>query len=413
MRVLFISTHCEGLGVAQKVVQEGHQVRFYCANPAFRLAGNNIIERVESFRPSIGWADLVIADMVGFGKYAELFKDHGKKVLSCSLVADLAELNRSKGMELFEKAGINVPQYWYFNSPDDYRIDNEAPKSDIVIKPCGNLETDYTCMSRNKNTTDYILHCLNKDRDFIIQEIVEGIEISTEGWWNGRNWVTPFNHTIEQNRFLHGGLGFHAGCMGNVVWATKEDELVRQTLLKLTDYLKRSDYVGPVDINCIVNENGIYALEPTFRMGYDAIEALMEGLREPVTDMLFEVAAGTKKEMSLSDDMMMAIRLSVPPWPLSDENRMMGKPVIGINEQNIKHIYFADVYKDTAGLYRWAGSDGVLLKVTARGRTINEARRRVYRTVNNLDILHVQYRQDIGIGINKQIEQLRQWGMIL
>ena len=51
--------------------------------------------------------------------------------------------------------------------------------------------------------------------------------------------------------------------------------------------------------------------------------------------------------------------------------------------------------------------------ITARGATINEARRRVYRTIRNTvqsDI--VQFRQDIGQIEDEQIKQLREWGWL-
>ena len=73
--------------------------------------------------------------------------------------------------------------------------------------------------------------------------------------------------------------------MGNVVIPTHGNKLTDATIIKLAPFLKRISYRGPVDINTIVDEHRVYALEITARLGYDAIEALMEGLKEPVTDL--------------------------------------------------------------------------------------------------------------------------------
>lgn len=412
MRVLFISKECESIGIAQKIVEEGHKVRFWCQLPNYELTGYNLVERVEAWRPSLGWADFAVVDTVGFGRYKKVFKQHGIPVLSCSNFADMAELDRKKGLEMFKKAGINVPDSWFFQSPDDFRLDEEVPKENIAIKPCGNIDTQLTYVCKDSSSVDYALHTYGADQSFLVQKLIEGIEISTEGWWNGRRWVEPFNHTIEQKRFLEGDLGTNTGCQGNIVWSCGEDGLVKETLLKLTEFLKKTDYVGPVDINCIVNEDGVFALEPTIRLGYDAIEALCEGLKEPVLDLLFEVAAGTKSMMQLSNDFLIAVRVSVPPWPQSDYGFPAGRPVGGLNEGNLKHIYLTDVYKDRTGVCRCAQGDGVLMKVTARGRTVNEARRRAYRTINNLSVLDVQYRRDIGLGVERKIRHLKSLGYL-
>jgi phosphoribosylamine-glycine ligase len=85
---------------------------------------------------------------------------------------------------------------------------------------------------------------------------------------------------------------------------------------------------------------------------------------------------------------------------------------MGLEDANLKHIFLTDVYLDNFGNYRWAGADGVLLKATARGRNIPEARRRAYRTIRNLSVLDAQYRQDIGAQSDRQIRELRGMGFL-
>jgi phosphoribosylamine--glycine ligase len=413
MRVLFISKECESIGIAQRIIKEGHQVRFWCKDPSYRLTGYNIIDKVEAWRPSLPWADLIVVDTVGFSSYKKVFDEFGKPVFACSIMADLAELDRSKGLELFQKAGIRTPKSWFFHSPDEYRLDEEAPKDNVVVKPCGNMDCQFTRICKTKADTDYALHCLYEDTPLLVQEIVEGITISTEGWFNGRHFIKPFNHTIEQKHFLEDDKGPATGCEGNLVWTCDEDEIVQNTVLKLEDFLKRSDYVGPIDINAIVNEEGVWALEPTFRLGYDAIEALCEGLRENMIDLLFETAAGTKKEMNVTNDYLIAVRVSVPPYPYTDIKAIPpGRPIDGLIDENLRHIYLTDVYRDSNGIYRCAGADGVVMKVTARGRTIREARRRVYRTINNISIHDMQYRKDIAEHAMNSIETLEGMGYL-
>ena len=420
MKVLILSLEGDGIGIAQRLVEEGNSVRLFIQNPGYKRAAVGIIPRVQSWRPSIPWADLIICDMVGFGKYEETLKKMGKVVFSCSAIMDKAELDRAKGIELFQKFNIPIPETYTFQKPEDARTIAEVWESPgFVIKPSGNIDTAKTYVCEDEETYEWALSTLPSGTPLIVQKIVQGIEVSTEGWFNGRDWISPFNHTFEEKRFLEGGKGPNTGCMGNVVLAREGNKLVDSTLLPITPFLKRVGYRGPIDINCIVSESNLYALEFTARLGYDAIEALMEGLKEPVTDLFFETAVGVKKEMDITSDYMIAVRVSVPPWPHAEpEAKEKGLPIVGINEHNLKHLYLTDVYRDTTepeGMreeYKYAASDGVVLKVTARGRDITEARHRAYRTINNLSIQDMQYRSDIGIRAIQDIKTLSKWGWL-
>lgn len=270
---------------------------------------------------------------------------------------------------------------------------------------------------KEKDELDWALQYCVPTGSFLMQAIVDGIEVSTEGWFNGRDWIRPFNHTFEEKCFLAGNLGPATGCMGNVVLSAESDRLTRATVEKLKPFLSTVGYRGPVDVNCIVNKSGAFGLELTARMGYDAIEALLEGLREPAIDLLFECAQGVKKTMDLTTDTMMAVRLSVPPWPSAKPKESdRGKPVSGLDDQVLKHVSATDLYYERGKWYTAAG-DGVLLKATAHGRRqgsdlVGEVRGRVYRTLDAVKIGGKQYRLDIGERVNKDWAQLKEWGWV-
>ena len=214
-----------------------------------------------------------------------------------------------------------------------------------------------------------------------------------------------------------GDVGKMTGCMGNVVMALRQpNRLVRETVMKMEPFLRKVGYRGPFDINTIVCKDKLYALEMSCRFGYDAFEALMEGMQEPVGTFLFEVAVGIKKEMNVTYDPLIAVRISRDPYPacapaqLDESDR--GCPISGLNEENLKHLYLCDVYMEN-GKYLYAASDGILMKATAHGRDIREAIRRVYRTVKGVKIIDVQYRTDIGARCEGDIAKLKEWGWIL
>jgi phosphoribosylamine--glycine ligase len=66
--------------------------------------------------------------------------------------------------------------------------------------------------------------------------------------------------------------------MGTAMFWCEPNRIFNQTLRKMEPALKREGYVGYIDINCIVNANGVYPLEFTARFGYPTISIQQEGL---------------------------------------------------------------------------------------------------------------------------------------
>ena len=56
------------------------------------------------------------------------------------------------------------------------------------------------------------------------------------------------------------------------------NQLFNQTLLKMESKLAEEGYVGYIDVNCMVNGNGIYPLEFTSRFGYPTISIQQAGM---------------------------------------------------------------------------------------------------------------------------------------
>jgi len=187
------------------------------------------------------------------------------------------------------------------------------------------------------------------------------------GWFNGSDWIKPLFKVWKYKELLTGGLGPRTECMGVVTRPTSE------TLDELIPMLRKEGFTGPV--------NGF---------DYDFIEAFMEGLREPMTDLIFETVQGIKKEINVSKDWLIAVRLTVPRSSINTE-------IKGLTKENLKHLYLVDVRKEDD---KYFCSGETVLKATARGRTPEEARKRVYRTLDNLKIQNKQYRLDIGEGIS-------------
>lgn len=405
MKILIVSKEGDGLGIAHRLAMEGHDVSVWIREERYRRALTGIITHVDDPKRSAADSDLIVSDTVGLASMAQ---DYGRTpVLGFNAVVDKIELDRALGMDMFRRAGVDIPETLHFDSPSAVTLPSPWGLG-WVIKPCGNKSTCKTLVVKDEELWEHAIS-QTPDCPLIVQRIVDGMEVSTEGWFNGRDFIRPFNHTFEEKRFLNGGLGCNTGCMGNVVIGSDGNRLTRATVERFAPFLRMIDYRGPFDINCIVNERGAYALEATGRMGYDAVEALSELLDESMGDLLYSTAVGVKREMDLSGGYGVAVRVTIPPWPVRlPDQKDYGEPVLGIDEP---HVFLCDVYKEE-GRFLTAGGDGVLLKAVARGPSLSLAKKRVYRTADAIKVGAKQYRTDIGDRVEGELRDLRAMGWL-
>jgi phosphoribosylamine--glycine ligase len=417
MNILIISKLGDAQGLAQRMAFEGHHVAMWIKDPAYKHSGFGIVERPESWREKLRWCDFILVDMVGVGSFEKTFKTFGKPYIACSPAMDKLELDRAEGMRLFAEVGIEVPETWSFSSAEKahgFFVGLDWGEG-FVVKADGNLGCATTRLVKDPDQLEWVFDQYKAATSIIVQRIIKGVEVSTEGWFNGRDFIKPFNHTFEEKRFMEGNLGPNTGCAGNVVIARESNRLTKATVERMKPFLVRAGYRGPLDVNCIVNAKGAFALEATARLGYDAIEALLEGVRGGVGDFFQEIALGRMEKMEISPDYLIGVRLTVPPYPTEAPGLkgVWGEPILGVNENNISHLWLCDVCLNKEDkFFKTGGADGLTLVATARGEDVAMARRRVYRTLDNIRVGDKQYRRDIGLRVEGDIKQLEEWGWL-
>lgn len=412
--VLLMSKHGDGVPLALRLAQEKHIVKVFFQDRTVRDSLKGFQNPSQVQQPAmLDQYDLILYDMAGLGSTAESMKAKGRLVLSGGLLNDKLELDRDYGTKVAQRLlKISTP-------PSEVVTTQKAlldalhgtPK---VVKPHGNKLPGLTLVGsdRNKTLRSFAKQHAKQVLPATVQERVKGIEISSEGWFDGDEFKC-FNHTLECKRLLHGDRGPMTGCMGNVVWRCQEDELIKRALVPLQPLLHKAKYLGPIDVNCIVNEKDAFFLEFTPRFGYDAIQAFIELMPGGLFQFLWQCATG--EQPILRDDYGIAVRLSMPPFPSRDEDLLAltkGMQVLDVPKAARSHVLLADVMKHD-GKEVLAGVDGVVGCCTARSSDARELRRRVYRTIRNC-VIHpdVQYREDIGLKVEEQIGKLKQWGWL-
>jgi phosphoribosylamine--glycine ligase len=418
---VWLSPDGAGLAVAFRLKQEGHNVVVWVKDKQAKAMWRGLLYHVNELGEALSLVrpeTIMVLDGTGGGRTADRFRRQGVRVLGGSRLADRLEIDRNFGFDVMREAGLAVPETVEFDDIAKAKAFVLKDGRRWVFKPSkGDLANAFTFVAEDAEQMidmfDYLQKSLltktkGETFKFILQEFVEGVEISTEGWFDGKKFVPPFNHTMEEKRLATGNHGPNMGCMGNVVWNMAEpDKIVQETLIPLESLL-RGRHVGPIDVNCIVRERA-WCLEFTPRMGYDSTFAWLELLDGPIGDFYEAFAGGRLDVMPVAtDDLGLSVRMLYDRDPITQKHPP-GLPIHGVSPELLPHVWFVDMALSEKKKPVTAGVDGYVLTVSGRAPTVDQARSLVYDRVEEVHVPSSYYRVDIGGRVDRDRQELGAW----
>jgi phosphoribosylamine-glycine ligase len=406
-KILLVTYSMYGSWFSIQLEQEGHSVDIWLQDhyEDFNFVLDGLIKHPSKGKPNFKKYDLVLFDLTGRPKIAEEVMAMGIPCIGDGDLNSELEDDRLFGVEIMEECGINVPSYEVFNDIAAAKKYVQRVNKAFVFKPNGGQEQDTATTYVSKSSDDMLryldkLGTITKGVEFILQEVVNGTEISVEGWFNGEDFYL-INGTLEEKKFMEGNKGPNTGCAGNLVWVfdqVNKPLIYREGLVKLKDFLKQYNYKGMIDLNTIVTAGEIYGLEWTPRFGYDASATLYSCINnDTLGDFFGAVASGAVPEYSLSHNYASAVRLTIPPYPSEIKGKHPDSvPIEGINEDDIpKNCFLYDCANVDGDSLVTAGVSGLVCVPIQAGNTPQEAWEKVYRMVRGINIPDVQYRNDL------------------
>jgi len=424
VKIALVSSDGCGAWFLLRLIREGNQCDYYlteegpCRNVLSGMAPLPIFREPKSWR---GY-DLVIFDGNFDGELAEKISKQAP-VLGCSPLSCRLEDDRLYGIEVMEQMGIDVPPYEAFDSPESARKFLAKNPSRYVYKPFqeeGREEMDcsITYVSHSAADMEKSLDRLfkeSKGAPFILQKFVEGIEISTEAWFDGTQFHFV-NATLEEKKFLAGNLGPNTGCMGNLVWAYRNmPEVFLRGLARGRAWLRDAGYRGMIDLNAIVTRNTVWGLEWTPRFGYHASASLLNLISSPLADFFAQFVeapdGGIVVDTKMDAEYGVAVDISVPPFP-NKEKAKGGMEIEGIDPENAWRecfLYDAQMVDDHMVT---AGINGDIGAVLGKGYTLRGAWENAMEAVKKVKAPNLQYRNDLESSTGKRYRKLKEGGWI-
>jgi phosphoribosylamine--glycine ligase len=410
--------------IAWQVSKEGHEVRYYIEAEKERDIADGLVPKSKDWEKDANWADIVVFDdTLGQGTRAQTLRAGGKPVIGGTPYTDNLEDDRTFGQEELKKAGVTIIPYQEFDSFDPAIEFVKKNPDRYVIKPSGEAQNvkRRLFVGEEEDGIDVIgmLEAYKRAfseeiKIFQLQRRVNGVEVAVGGFFNGKKFITPININFEHKKLFPGEVGPPTGEMGTSMFWSEPNALFNRTLLKMEPKLAEEGYVGYIDVNCIVNNNGIYPLEFTSRFGYPTISIQQEGMLTPISEFFWDLANGQEPKWRTRSGFQIGVRIVVPPFPFDDEetfNSFSKNAAIVFKRPMSEGIHIEDV-KEVNGQWVVAGTSGVVLIVCGTGQTMKQAQAQVYSRIKNILIPNMYYRTDIGDRWVEDSDKLHNWGYL-
>jgi len=310
-----------------------------------------------------------------------------------------------------------------FTSFDDAIAFVQANPNRYVIKPSGEAQNLKQLLFVGEDEDgkdvvqvleDYKRAWAARIKEFQLQRRIVGVEVAAGAFFNGKEFVLPVNVNFEHKKLFPGDIGPSTGEMGTSMFWSEPNRIFNATLKKMEPKLKEERYVGYIDVNCIVNSNGIYPLEFTARFGYPTISIQQEGMLIPIGEFLHKLAEGSITRFKARSGFQVGVRIVVPPFPFKDPETFETSSkdaVIIFKKPTREGVHIEDV-KSVDNEWLVTGTSGVVLIAVGLGPTMKAAQKQAYNRIENIMIPNMYYRKDIGDRWFEDFDRLHTWGYL-
>ena len=427
-KFFFITEFGEICDLASYLEFRGNEVRVMISDVGFEKIGDGFLTKEKEWYRYLGQDYIWIFDGCSNGDMQDWLRENGEVVIGGTKESDELENNRQMNQEWFRELGFNQPFSQNFTDIDEaiqFVTDNIGKR--YILKQNGSAPKSINYIGKFDNNEDMLFHLEELKRgwneseygkfDCDLMEVVEGMEVGASVFFNGHDFLRNLDGKIvgylnwEEKKEVTGGLGETCGEMGTTFLGVTEDNNLFREIICLNgirEKLSELNYHGVFDINCIVNDDGIVALEPTTRFGVPATSyEFIEGLKD-TEGVLEAMARGYDVAIENYQGWGIVMVVAAKPFPLEsnidEQDTSLGEKLWLLNELDPKHLHLYNFQKNETG-YRVCTKSGYLLTVTSVGDTIKEARKNCIKYINdNLYISGQKWRTDIGKRVEKEYE---------
>jgi phosphoribosylamine--glycine ligase len=417
LKILIIGSggreHAVGWKVAQS--ERAGEIFFAPGNAGTTKIGTNVsinateISKLIDFAKSehIGLTLALPDDPLALGVVDE-FQKAGLRIWGPTKASSELEWSKAYAKDFMKRHGIPTARYGIFNDLNNAKFHLELGKFPVVIKASGLALGKGVTIAQTKEEAVDILNQIFIDRIFgdagrevVIEEYLEGIEISIHAVSDGKSWKV-FPPSQDHKRINEGDVGPNTGGMGVIaplpfidrsLIARIEKEIIAPTINGMRE--EGRPFVGCLYPGIMITKSGPEVFEFNARLGDPETQTYMRLLDSDFLDIVDACIDGTLDSLKIKWKNMCAcnIVLASAGYPGAYKK---GKEITGIDgaEMNKDVVVFqAGTKVENNNLVT---SGGRVLGVSAVAKSLEEALDTAYNAVKKINFDGMQYRKDIG-----------------
>lgn len=284
--------------------------------------------------------DLIVFEDCDFKDKAVGLRKKGYNVIGGSDNTSRMESDRILGGKIAEIIGMKVPKMHKIKTlKEGIQFIRDNPKR-YVMKQQGKIDCikglNYAAKLENGKDLIDQMNFLDSiwveglKQDFVLQELVEGHEIAMGAYWNGKEFMKDEDGdevcemNFEHKSLVAGDRGQATGEMFTLIQfqKAKDCKLFQDTLEKLRPALLTQDYRGCVDINTLINDEGVHFLEFTNRFGSPATSGHLALMKGRWGDFLYAMARGEQINFKFDPRWLIVAMLVTSPFPSGNDDNI-------------------------------------------------------------------------------------------
>ena len=335
------------------------------------------------------------------------FQEIGIPVFGPTQQAAQIESSKAFAKELMQKYGIPCARSATFSQYSQAREYVKQQPPPIWIKADGLAAGKGAIVANSIPEALEILNSVMNEKIFgtagdkvVIEECLSGNEMSTYAFSDGQT-VMPMVDACDYKRIYDGDRGPNTGGMGSYsppYFHTPElVETVNETITKpaiKAMALEKRPYKGVLYGGLMITDEGPKVIEFNARFGDPEAQVTLPRLKTNLVDIMMAVINGNLNQINVecSDDACVGVVMASAGYPGSYKT---GFPITGLDDLDKGIVVFhAGTKLDSEGNVVTSG--GRVLTVVATGRTIAEAREKVYDNISRIHFKGCHFRKDIA-----------------
>ena len=371
------------------------------------------VEAVKSYvsaHPEIDYYVVTPDDPLAIGLVDEL-ESMGKRCFGPRKNAAIIESSKAFAKELMKKYNIPTAESETFSdygSALEYVRKTGAP---IVLKADGLALGKGVLICETLQQAEEGLKEIMLDKAFgsagnkvVIEECMKGLkytpgeEVSVLAFTDGKT-IIPMITSCDHKRSHDGDKGLNTGGMGTFSPCPFWDEKLENQVLKkiMIPTMKAMDAEGRTFKGCLYfglmrTDKGMKVVEYNSRFGDPETQVVLPMLKTDLMDIFEAVTEERLSDVKIEweDGACVCVVLASGGYPVS---YLKGKEITIGDTGDTCVIHAGTAIKDD----KLVTSGGRVLGIVAKGKDIEEARKKAYSAVENIYFENMHYRTDIGV----------------